>query len=121
VPIINISPDDLSSVTGGADLGAPSGEAIDGALASPSSKMTGVVNPGGQVWENNHSGPSALERGNAAFDRSTRVMRTFNEIGGAFTQAPGFGKGDVLKPSVAQLRYNRADADVRGQARGFRR
>lgn len=96
MPIPTISSDDLSSVTGGAEL--PSSEAISGALASPSSRMTGVVNPGGQVWENNHSGPSALERVNTAFDKSTRAMRTFNELGGALTQAPGFGRGDVLKP-----------------------
>jgi len=98
MPITSISPDDLSSVTGGAELGAPSSEAISGALANPSSRMTGPVNPGGQVWENSHAGPSAYERVNKAFDDSTRVMRTFNEIGGAFTQAPGFGNGDVLKP-----------------------
>jgi hypothetical protein len=60
--------------------------------------MGGGVNPGGQVWENSHSGPSALERVNNAFDNSTRAMRTFNELGGALTQAPGFGRGDVLKP-----------------------
>ena len=96
--ITTISLGDLSSVTGGADLGAPSSEAIAGALASPSSKMTGVVNPGGQVFENSHAGPSALERVNTAFDNSTRAMRTFNEFGGALTQAPGFGRGDVLKP-----------------------
>lgn len=90
MPIPTISPDDLSRVTGGFDLEA--------ALASPSSKMTGPVNPGGQVFENSHAGPSALERVNKSFDDSTRAMRTFNELGGALAQAPGFGRGDVLKP-----------------------
>src|SRR5262245_5791219 len=107
MPIL-IAPADLASICGGgAATGrqgpqfykpTPSAEAIRGALASPSSKMTGIVNPGGQVFERNHSGPSAYERVNNAFDNSTRAMRTFNEIGGAFTQAPGFGNGDVLKP-----------------------
>lgn len=88
----------LDNVTGGAEL--PSSEALSGALANPSDRMGmgGVVNPGGQVWENSHAGPSAYDRVNSAFDRSTRAMQTFNEIGGAFTQAPGFGRGNVLKP-----------------------
>jgi len=98
--ITTLASDDLSCVVGGA--AAPtqpqSSSGIGDALASPSSKMEGVVNPGGRVWENSNSGPSALERGNAAFDKSTRAMRTFNELGGALTQAPGFGRGDVLKP-----------------------
>jgi len=96
-----IETDELSSVTGGADesfAGLPSGEALAGALESPSARMGGVVNPGGQVFENSHAGPSAYDRVNSAFDNSTRAMRTFNEIGGAFTQSPGFGNGDVLKP-----------------------
>lgn len=54
--------------------------------------------PGGQVFENNHSGPSALQRVNNAFDNSTKVMRTFNDTFGFATQAPGFGRGDVMAP-----------------------
>ncbi|NVB79727.1 MAG: hypothetical protein HOV81_15125 [Kofleriaceae bacterium] len=102
--ITAISHDDLEAVHGGAaasDQGSlfyPSSEAIAGALESPSARMSGVVNPGGQVFERSNAGPSAYERVNNAFDNSTRAMRTFNEIGGAFTQAPGFGNGDVLKP-----------------------
>jgi hypothetical protein len=102
--ITAICHDDLQAVHGGAaasDQGSlfyPSGDAIAGALESPSARMSGIVNPGGQVFENSHAGPSAYDRVNSAFDNSTRVMRTFNEIGGAFTQSPGFGNGDVLKP-----------------------
>lgn len=97
--ITAISTDDLETVHGGADQSLfPSPEALAGALESPSARMSGIVNPGGQVWENSHAGPTAYDRVNSAFDNSTRAMRTFNEIGGAFTQAPGFGNGDVLKP-----------------------
>ena len=100
--------DDLSNVIGGGAAtghqgpqfynASPSSAAIAGALASPSAGMGGVVNPGGQMFENSHAGPSAYERVNSAFDNSTRAMSTFNEIGGAFTQSPGFGNGDVMKP-----------------------
>jgi hypothetical protein len=99
---------DLSNVIGGGAAtgyqgpqfynASPSSGAIAGALASPSAGMGGVTNPGGQVFENSHAGPSAYDRVNSAFDNSTRAMSTFNEIGGAFTQAPGFGNGDVMKP-----------------------
>ena len=84
----------LVRVTGGAEApgsGPISSDAIRGALESPSARMTGI-NPGERVFENNHSGPSPLERVNSAFDNSTRAMRTFNEIGGALTKAPGFGR-----------------------------
>lgn len=97
-----ITDSDLSHVTGGGAV-APGADALssDGivdALTSPSAKMGGLINPGGQVFENSHAGPSAYERVNSAFDNSTRAMRTFNELGGVLTQAPGFGRGDVLKP-----------------------
>jgi len=108
MPITTITSDDLMRVTGGGAAtghqgpqfykASPSSAAIHGALASPSSRMSGIVNPGGHVFENNHAGPSAYERVNAAFDHSTRAMSTFNELGGAFTQRPGFGNGDVMKP-----------------------
>ena len=84
----------LTAVTGGEDGGDFSGTSLTDALtASPSSNLNPVVGPPGtQYWENDHSGPTASQRGNDAFDRSTRVMRTFNDTFGWTTSKPGFGR-----------------------------
>lgn len=101
----HISIDDLGDVVGGAMKSASSTPLSGGYKPEPASLATKLgmgsgpsIPAGGQVMENNHSGPSALERVNTAFDNSTRVMRTFNDTFGFVTQAPGFGNGDVMKP-----------------------
>ena len=98
--LTTLSLDDLSRVSGGADLGSANDVSASSLMArSPlEGRDIGAINPGGQVFENSHAGPSALERVNKSFESSTKLMSSFNETFGAFTQAPGFGNGDVMKP-----------------------
>ena len=65
----------------------------DSLTQSPSANFNPIVGPPGtQYFENDHSGPSANQRANDAFDNSTRVMRTFNDTFGWTTKSPGFGR-----------------------------
>ena len=84
----------LTAVTGGEDGGDFPGMSLNDALtASPSANLNPIVGPPGtQYFENDHSGPSAYDRVNNQFDRSTRVMRTFNDTFGWTTTKPGFGR-----------------------------
>ena len=77
----------------GGDTGFSMPSLSDSLSESPSSKLNPIVGPPGtQYFENDHSGPSAAQRASDSFDRSTRVMRTFNDTFGWTTKKPGFGR-----------------------------
>src|ERR1044071_9118784 len=63
----------LAAVMGGEDGGDFPGTSLSDAVTpSPSPTLTPIVGaPGTQYWENDHSGPTASQRGDAAFDRAT--------------------------------------------------
>jgi hypothetical protein len=85
--------DDGGGLAGGGDIGG-----LSGALSQPNlSDSLGMQNampsaPGTQYFENDHSGPLAGQRISDSFDRSTRVMSTFNNTFGWATAKPGFGR-----------------------------
>jgi hypothetical protein len=97
----HLTSEQLGDVFGGAMKSAsPVGGGYTPEPANLSSKLgmnnAVVTPPGGQAFENNHSGPNALQRVNKAFDDSTKVMRTFNDTFGVVGQKPGFGNGPAM-------------------------